>query len=216
MPLSAEDYTKLLSSFRDGNTKLAKALNQFYDSEQSDAVRNSLQLEVVAICNEILAAGDWYSSAFLKQMISPVEETKLTMLGALGSGEDEKFDFGSMQAVDMQEVFIALYQSDGHNIASWNLIIRSLPEFMLGRPIYADEQSAVAFIRSKADRSTEAYVRAYIPKQAIMDDEGLVRRDRIGQPLLQLGHGALLVKNIRSFHHMGDTYIFDGKDLVKR
>jgi intracellular multiplication protein IcmQ len=216
MPLSAEDYTKLLSSFRDGNAKLAKALNQFYDSEQSEAVRNSLQLEVVAICNEILAAGDWHSSAFLQQMISPVEETKLTMLDSLGGGEAEQFDFGSMQPADMQEVFIAIYQSDGHNMAAWSLMMRSLPEFMLGRPVYADEESAVAFIRSKADRSTEAYVKAYIPKQAIMDDEGLVRRDRIGQTLLQIGHGALLVKNIRSFHHMGDSYIFNGKDLIKR
>lgn len=216
MSLSNEDYAKLLESLKTGNAKLETVLERYYASGNDDALRNLARQDVIAICDSILNAGDWNHSPFLRQVISPVVETKQSMLDALSEDNNSSEEVEAVvYSQDMQEIFIAVYQADGHNIGQWAVVLRSLPSFVLGRPIYENEDNAISFIRSKEDRYKEAYVKVMVSKKAIMDDMGAVRCDRIGQQLLSINQGALLVENIVSFHHLGAKYKFNGKDLVK-
>ena len=218
MALSNEDYSGLLQALELGNAKLEKVLERYYESGDDTAIRSLARQDIINICDDILNAGDWEHSAFLRQVITPVVETRQSMLDAKvaeieGKRAAEAEVCSSVSG--MQEVFIALYQADGHNIAQWELILRSLPRFMLGRPVYATEDCVIAFVKSKEDRSSEAYAKVLVNPNAIIDDTGAVRCDRIGQELLNISQGSLLVENIRSFHHMGTSYKFNGKDLVQ-
>lgn len=115
-----------------------------------------------------------------------------------------------------QEVFIALYSSQGGNLQSWERIVTSLPTQSISRAIYANEEDLKAIIKTKENKNNEAYLGIYINKSDILSvvpDKVLM--DKLGKPLLSLKNKALILDNITRFVHQSDTYQYRLGKLVK-
>lgn len=211
-----KEKIRLVACFKKENVSLAEAIDRFHESEETVDSRLKTCNEVIEICQRLLAAGAWHESNFLRTVIRPVEDTLESMQMIrenLQSGETAEELSCHVNASGMVEVFISIYQADGRDLKKWELLIKSLPDYLLGRPVYSSEDKVKAFIRSKSDRSTEAYVKALVPKGAIVQSVLAVKKDRLGHVLINLSPGALKKEYISEFYHLNHCYPFKNNRL---
>lgn len=118
---------------------------------------------------------------------------------------------------DQQEVFIALYSSDGANLQSWERIITNLPKQMISRPIYAAEDDVKNFIKTKDNKNNDAYASFYInPSDILMLPTEKTHLDKLGKSLLTLKDNALSLENFECFVHVSGEYQFEKGRLIKK
>lgn len=207
----------LVDCFKIENKNLVQAIEQFHQSDMTVAARLETCDKVIQICKRLLAAGAWHESNFLRTVIKPVEDTlesMQTIRENLQLGETAAEVDCAVDDRGMVEVFISIYQADGRDLKKWELLVKSLPDYLLGRPVYGCEEAVKAFIRSKSDRSTEAYVRALVPKSAIISSVLAVKKDRLGHVLLNLSPHALKKDHISLFYHLNHCYPFKNNSLA--
>lgn len=113
-------------------------------------------------------------------------------------------------------IFICLYKSFGDDVAQWEKTLANFSGHVLGRPIYATEQSAGKFINSKENREPEGYIEVWIEKDMIIDmPPSRILYDKFGSPLLTLKQGALSSNQIQYFTSgVGKRYRFKDNKLV--
>lgn len=115
-----------------------------------------------------------------------------------------------------KKVYIVLYSFDGTNIKSWERIVANLPRQMISRPVYVEEDDAIAMIKTKENKNNEAYVAIYIDANDILHmPTDKIPLDKLGKPLLTLRDRSLKLDNIDCFVHQSGVYHYSQGRLVQ-
>lgn len=117
------------------------------------------------------------------------------------------------EASKQNEVYVALYQFDGHNLDKWAQILNTISFQGVSRPIYAKEEEVCSMIRGKEKREKEAYAVVKVPDGTIIP--GTTSQDKQGYPLLHLKQGTLQSKLIFKFVHVSGQYLWQNGKLIK-
>ncbi len=168
---------------------------------------------VLAAFRETLEQGPWANSALLRMLgqklqdLSDAFETEVGRENTTRSNK-EKMDFASQKPTEsQQEVFVALYSSDGANLKTWEHILANLPRQIISRPIYEKEEEIKQAIRARENPTNDGYAAVYIDKQnklAVPADRA--PKDRLGATLLTLKDKSLSLDQIVRFVHLGTVY----------
>lgn len=178
--------------------------------------------KIIEALDDAIANGPWEASNFLRAIGNNLREIRETFVNDADSAGQEKAKMAAHLAnrvalrAGQQEIFIALYSSEGNNLQSWERILVNLPKQIISRPIYANEDDLKELIRSKERKVNEAYVSIYISQNDILQPTSdRIPVDKLGKPLLSLKNKSLNLDNINRFVHQSGTYSFLYGRLVK-
>lgn len=177
---------------------------------------------IIQAFNEMIEQGPWDKSHFLKVIgknLSVIRDDFVHYVNSVGVDVSlhktllhNKIERDGLQ----QQVFIALYASDGASIASWERLLLNLPKQVLSRPIYAKEEDIQSIIKTKENRINEAYVAVFInPSDIIPLGHDKAPIDKLGTSLLTLKDKSIHIDNIEKFVHLSGTYHYLKGQLVK-
>jgi intracellular multiplication protein IcmQ len=177
--------------------------------------------DILKILDDLVALGGWESSAFLKVIGKKLQTIRDDFSSRTSSYRPDNSKITSNLAnrvairSGQQEVFIALYSSDGSNIQSWERIVVNLPKQMVSRPIYANEEDVTQAVRGKENKINEAYVSIYVSQTDVLSMGDKTPTDKQGKPLLTLKDKSLILSNINRFVHISGVYYYSHGRLVK-
>ncbi len=177
--------------------------------------------EILDALDEMLETGPWDASNFLRVIgknIATIRENFVTQTKGGQSSSKAEAHLANRIALraGQQEIYVSLYAAEGNQIQSWEKIVGNLPRQMISRPIYADEQSVKASIKSKENPQNEAYVAIYVNQSDILNiSEDKIPVDKLGNKLLTLKDKSLNLNNISRFVHKSGVYQFSGGRLQK-
>lgn len=182
--------------------------------QQTDAILKAL--------DEAINNGPWEESNFLRVIGKNLREIRDNFASQVGGDEQEKNAIDANLAnkaalrSGQQEVFIALYSSEGSNLQSWERIMTNLPRHVVSRPIYAQEDDVRFLIKSKENKMNEAYVAIFINQGDILAlSADKIPLDRFGKPLITLKDRAINLDNISRFVHLSGVYSYSKGRLIK-
>jgi intracellular multiplication protein IcmQ len=182
--------------------------------QQTDAILKAL--------NDAIEQGPWDESNFLRVIGKNLREIRDGFASQLQAPAHEKSKIASHLAnrvalrSGQQEIFIALYSSNGTNIQSWERILMNLPKQMISRPVYDNEEDIRAVIKTKENKDNEAYVSMYISQTDILAlSADKMPVDKRGKGLLTLKDKSLSLDNINRFVHTSGIYQYAQGRLVK-
>ena len=177
---------------------------------------------ILKALDDAIEHGPWDESNFLRVIGKNLREIRDVFANQLLLPGQEKSKIVSHLAnrialrSGQQEIFIALYSSDGTNLQSWERILMNLPKQMISRPVYASEDDINAIIRTKENKNNEAYVSMYISQNDILQiSADRTPVDKLGKPLLSLKDKSLSLDNINRFVHASGIYQYSQGRLVK-
>jgi len=177
---------------------------------------------ILKALEEAIETGPWDDSNFLKLIGRNLRDIRDKFNNQVNAPEHEKVQLETKLRnkeaawVGQQQIFVALYSADGNNLSSWERILTNLPRQMISRPIYSNEEDIQAIIRTKENKSNEAYVAIYVKQSDILTlsvDKTPV--DKLGKSLLSLKDKALVLDNIVRFIHLKSTYRYHYGKLIK-
>lgn len=180
---------------------------------------------ILQALDEALEDGPWSASTFLGLIGKKLQKVRDDVFENLENNSNESSDEHSRQNqrtnteryANMKKIFVALYAFDGSNLASWERILQHLPEQVISRAVYENEEDVVASIRSKSNRVNEAYVAIYIDPQSILTQQPeKIPADKLGKPLLVLKDKAINLENVDVFAHQSGLYRFVSGRLIKK
>jgi intracellular multiplication protein IcmQ len=120
------------------------------------------------------------------------------------------------QRSGFREIFVSLYNSQGHSIEIWEKILRGLSGQFVARPIYQSEDDIRALIRSKSHKNNEAYAVAYIDEKNILKvPPDKIPHDKLNHELLMIKDKAIELDNITRFMHVSGRYYFKEHKLQR-
>jgi intracellular multiplication protein IcmQ len=178
--------------------------------------------KVLKALDKVIEGHTWDESNFLKVLGKKLRTVREEFAEKANSFGQDKSKITSHLAnrvalrSGQQEIFIALYSSDGGNIQSWERIVSNLPRQIVSRPIYVDENDLKAVIKTKENRVNEAYVACYVNQADILEmpiDKAPV--DKLGKPLLTLKDKSVSLDNMNCFVHSSGVYRYVHGRLVK-
>ena len=182
--------------------------------QQAEAILQAL--------DDAIEKGPWEESAFLKVIGKNLREIRdkfAMQLNLPAQQEVETATHLANQAAlrsDQQEIFIALYSTNGGNMLTWERIIANLPKQMISRPIYANEKDVKDIIKTKVNKTNEAYVSMYVNQTDILFTEAeKTPKDKLGKALLSLKNKSLILDNVNRFVHESGVYKLTHARLVK-
>lgn len=210
---------QLLIGMIEKHEAMMQKLNQFMQQDlplQADYV--TLAKSVINEVDALLAENDYESSLFLRNTVKPfkkMREDAQNLLEQLTGKTTVESHTVAQLSADSVPVYILVFQQQGHNIAKWTQLLRSLGRYVLGRPIYATAAAAESVIRNKLSHDHEGYVKVAVEKSAIEAGEKLSKRkDRFGNELITLPAGAVNSRNILEFVQGKKRYHFIKGELV--
>lgn len=179
--------------------------------------------DILQALDKAIESGPWEESNFLRVIGKNLQEIRSNFLTQINKSEVDikgKQSSYSNRSVPLkngqQEVFIALYSTEGNNLQSWERILSNLPHQMVSRPVYANEEDVIGLIKSKENKITEAYVAVYINQMAILPmAPDKILRDKFGKSLLSLKDRSLSLENINRFVHLSNNYRYVKGRLLK-
>lgn len=201
--------------------KFLALTKQFYDAPvRSEKQALKISEAIINAIDNVINAGDWEDSLFLKNTIKPLHrlkeeviETRNTLLKQQGMLEIQPYQLAS----DEIKVYISLYQADGHSLEKWEAQLASINSYMAGRPIYKNERDIKKTIRQKLLQTSEAYAVAVIKQSQVMDlGFAEVKMDRYGHELVTLENGVVNASNIIEFVHSDNVYHYQNQRLIKK
>jgi intracellular multiplication protein IcmQ len=177
---------------------------------------------VLTAFRDALDHGPWASSTLLRvlgkklQSIYNLFEDEIDLEKEARTQKESEHHTQKKPEETQQEVFVALYSSDGMNIQSWEQILVNLPRQMVSRPIYADEEEIKRAIRARKNPMNEGYVVIYVKKTNILiTPEDKMPKDRLGTALLTLKDKSLLLSHMIRFVHVSGVYTYTRGRLIK-
>lgn len=189
-------------------------MNDKLTKQQTDAILQAL--------DKAITTGPWEESNFLRVIGKNLQEIRNNFANLLSGNQDVNQsdttvqDNRAAQRASQQEVFIALYASDGNNLQSWERILANLPRQLISRPVYTEELNVQNLIKSKENKVNEAYVAVYISQSDILTlPSDKIPCDKFGKPLLTLKDRSLNLDNISRFIHLSGTYNYQKGRLIK-
>jgi intracellular multiplication protein IcmQ len=212
---------QLLGRLHAERQQIITAIEKFY-SQRAQHEDDALQAlnEMITAFDRVIAAGDWNRSLFLRNTIKPLrkmrDEAQQLREQLLGHVVHEPITAPNL-APGMIKVYIAVFQHKAHSPRDWEPQLRSLPQYILGRPIYRDEAAAQQALRAKLMQNADAYVCVGVAETAVQTGEfHPSQNDKQGNTLLQLVPGSVRSENILEFVYQDRRYYFiDGKLIEK-
>ena len=180
---------------------------------------------ILQALDEALENAPWGASTFLSLIGKKLQNIRDDVFENLENNTSESSQGYSKQNqqtsaeryANMKKIFVALYAFDGSNLASWERILQHLPEQVISRAVYENEEDVVACIRSKSNRVNEAYVTIYIDPQSILTQQPeKIPVDKLGKPLLVLKDKAINLEHVDVFVHQSGLYRFVSGRLIKK
>lgn len=176
--------------------------------------------KLIDLLDGLLSACDWESSLFLKnaskRFIALRAEAERLLQEATGANAAQH-TVKEITKAGHRKIFISVYQTEGNNLQKWFATMKSLAEYSISRPVYAEEAHVQALIRSKADPEREGYVVLFVKEDDIIQlPPSRVATDRLGNELLSLKVGAVKRENIIEFVHAQQHYEMDEMGLRLR
>lgn len=188
-----------------------------------DELTDQQSKAILEALDEAIETGPWEESSFLRVIGKNLREIREGFANRVSGGRgseksraESHLKKQTAMRVGLQEVYIALYSSEGGNIQSWERILANLPRHMISRPIYANEEAVKYLIKSKENKMNEAYVAIYINESdilAVSPDKTII--DKFGKPLMNLKDKTLNLENISRFVHMLGVYHYHKGRLIK-
>ncbi len=118
---------------------------------------------------------------------------------------------------DYLTVYVSIYMTDGMNISKWEKFLTTLSSNFSSRPIYKSEEDIRQVLRTKDNKTNDAYIVAHIKIQDILaPNTPLPPTDKYGHELLVLRQGAIHPHNISQFSHVTGRYIFQDGRLIRQ
>lgn len=179
---------------------------------------------ILKALDDAIQTGPWDESSFLRVIGKNLREIRENFANQLtGSQASEKtiaeYNLANRRVFreDQQEIFIALYSSEGNTLQAWERILANLPRQIISRPIYANEEAVKYLIKSKENKINEAYVAIYINQSDILTvPQDKIPLDKFGKPLLSLKDRSVNLENIVRFVHMSGVYNYMRGRLIKK
>lgn len=184
---------------------------------QNDFEQNvEFNRELLAILNELLEAGDWESSLFLKVASKRIRALRDETQILLEQATTQRSPQASSDVLreGYMNVYISLYQADGNDIKKWQNTLKGLAVNNVGRPVYPNDEHVKAGIRARGNQPCEGYATVQIKVSDIIKmPDGRTPKDRYGNELLTVRENAVSLDNIKEFVHAnGQLYYFrEGK-----
>ncbi|MDF1826789.1 MAG: Dot/Icm secretion system protein IcmQ [Legionellaceae bacterium] len=177
---------------------------------------------VLDALRELLEQGPWNNSAFLRVLGKKIQKSHDDFAERAGrAAQTENHQTTQHKKIQapsetQQEVFIALYASDGGKLESWEKILANLPQQAVSRPVYADQKAIEKAFKERRNHLNEAYVAIYIMRDFILPTPmDKTPKDRFGTELLTLKNKALALDNIMRFVHASGEYQYKKGRLIK-
>lgn len=212
---------QLLDRLRAEKQPIIVAIEKFY-AQNTRCEKGTLQAleEMIAAFDRVISAGDWESSLFLRNTVKPLKNMRQEahqLREQLLGNADTAMVTAPVLAPNMITVYIAVFQYKAHNVKDWEAQLRSLPQYILGRPIYRHEAAVQQALRSKLVQTSDAYVCVGVPEGSIQTGEfHPTQTDKQGNTLIQLVAGSVRSENILEFVYQDKRYYFvDGKLVEK-
>ncbi len=180
--------------------------------QQTDAILKAL--------DALVEQGGWNASEFLRVIGKKLRTIRddFSSRAVVISPDKSKITSHLANRVALrsgqQEVFVALYSSDGANLQAWERIVINLPKQMISRPIYANEEDINQAIRAKENKVNEAYVSVYVGQGDVLPMGDKTPLDKLGKSLLTLKDKSLNLENINRFVHSSGIYQYAHGRLV--
>ncbi len=177
---------------------------------------------ILLALDKALERGPWSASTFLTLIGKKLKLIRDNLVDNLQEAENEslggvKISQSTEKFSSMKRIYIALYAFDGSNLQSWERIIDHLPDQVISRPVYANEEDVIANIRSKSNRINEAYAAIYVdPLYILQLPKERVLVDKLGNPLLSLKDKAINLNNFDELVHQSGNYRYVGGRLIKK
>ncbi len=181
--------------------------------------------EILQALDEALDKAPWSSSTFLSLIGKKLQKIRDEVAESMDNSDDETNGRPSKLSqqetanrfAKMKKLYVSLYAIDGSNLQSWERILQHLPNQIISRPVYENEEDAIASIRSKSNRINEAYAVIYVDPQYILPQSvEKISVDRLGKPLLALKDKAINLDNVDVFVHQSGTHRFVSGRLIKK
>lgn len=210
---------QLLADIEQENALFVEKLQEF-SKDQTRAKEDYINLakSVIASVDNILGRADYEESLFLRNAIRPLKRIREQAAELLVECDKQQQSEGyavPMLQKDMVPVYIHLFQSQGHDLDSWAQLLRSLGRYVLGRPIYKQEEDVKSAIRAKMSNEQEGYVIVAVPAPLLeASNNASPRRDRFGNPLVTLPAGVIDTQHILEFVHGKKRYHFVKGGLI--
>ncbi|MDP1602311.1 MAG: Dot/Icm secretion system protein IcmQ [Legionella sp.] len=186
-----------------------------------DELTESQVNAVLKALDDALDQGPWEESNFLRVIGKNLREIRDDLTSHINKnvarGTEQKEKKMAVLQSGQQEVFIALYSSEGNQLQSWERIIANLQRQMISRPIYAQESDVQFLIKSKENKLNEAYVVIVVNEEDILTvSSDKIPRDKFGKPLMSLKDRSLNLNNITRFVHLSGAYDYTKGRLIKK
>lgn len=216
-----QNRKQLLGRLHAEKQNIIHAIERFYSQNTRHETGALLALEeMIQAFDRVLSAGDWESSLFLRNTVKPLKNMRAEAweLRERLMGREQPATVNAPQlAPGMIRVYIAIFQYKAQNAKAWEAQLRSLPQYILGRPIYRQEAAAQQAIRAKLVQTSDAYVCVGVEETAIQSGEfHPTQVDKQGNMLVQLSSGAVKSENILEFVYQGKRYYFIEGKLIEK
>lgn len=189
-------------------------MNERLTDEQNQAI--------LAALNKAIDEGPWSESNFLKAIGKNLVGMRDKFLAQVNAKTPEQSKEDTQAATRMalrsgqKLIFVSLYSADGSNMQSWEKIIINLPRQIISRPVYEFEENLQAALKTKENKTNEAYVAIYVNPQDILPlSADRASLDKLGTKLLSLKDKVLHVDNIVRFVHVSGVYEIKQGRLIK-
>ena len=213
---------RLLECVNNEKSNFLNLAEDFYGQQQRSE-ESYLQFckAVIATIDNVLTAGDWEDSLFLRNTVKPLKKIREEALELLQqiSGDTSNVKNSEIPTLseDTVALYISIFQNNGHNLPQWELQLQSITSHLLGRPVYQNEEDMQKAIRLKLAQTSEAYIVVAVKRSAIQSELYQPQRlDRNGNPLVTLTDSAVSPENILEFVHQGKRYHFLKGRLFKQ
>lgn len=187
-----------------------------------DEINKQQATNVLKALDEAIENGPWSESNFLRVIGKNLREIRDNFINQINNEnyDGSRIDSNLANRVALrsgqQEIFVALYSSEGNSLPSWERIVLNLPRQIISRPIYANEEDIKYLIKSKENKFNEAYLCIYISQNDILPmPADKIPVDKFGKPLISLKDRAINLDNIIRFVHVTGTYTYVKGRLIK-
>lgn len=177
--------------------------------------------EILSALQGMLEHGSWGGSAILRALGKKLQSIHDEFESDVEAGRQAALKAGGASQArtpsdTQQEVFVALYSSDGTNLAVWERLLSNLPRQSVSRPVYAHEEDVKRAMNAASNRLNEGYVAIYVDRTSILTMPAeKISKDKSGTELLTLKDDALKLKQLTRFVHLKNVYTYQQGHLKK-
>lgn len=177
--------------------------------------------QLVDDLDELLSKEEWEKSLMLKatyKRLKNLREQAQALLEEHEYAQQPQQQSKEQLNEDETYIYIFLFQATGRNMSKWEDMIRTIPKYLLSRPVYAEEKAVRDRIKDRGDRKEEGYVKAKVKKDHIVSSyAGRAEEDHLGNELVTIRESSISLDSIVEFVHANSKrYKFvDGKLVAK-